>query len=330
MLLTLSNAKIEILRLRSLAEAIQTVCTSHRILTSAQMADSDDENGFNATLSAASEPTISQTQSNHSIVSNDENKSIPSISDENMAVFDRVLDKYRENENELYVRRADQAERSRFWSLPVVSELSESERDAISSADEEQTAKLLRADCIRQTFPWDAPGTDQEVLDEIIAQLKLVTQAPIGCSLTLRIHGLQNQFLLLDYYIKLLRPYSALWNTPEVEPAVVDAVKLVGDACKVMSTLKLTIVDTYKAKHDGHFKRMYEPRAGEWAHRFFEYEQDALGDKFAESAAKRAVDQFLGICERIIAANHNEEGLCRKRNRKAFEAGNVDVGGRKL
>ena len=88
MLLTLSNAKIEILRLRSLAEAIQTVCTSHRILTSAQMADSDDENGFNATLSAASEPTISQTQSNHSIVSNDENKSIPSISDENMAVFD--------------------------------------------------------------------------------------------------------------------------------------------------------------------------------------------------------------------------------------------------
>ena len=35
---------------------------------------------------------------------------------------------------------------------------------------EEQLTALLRAHHIRQARPWDAPGTDQEVVDEVIAQ----------------------------------------------------------------------------------------------------------------------------------------------------------------
>ena len=74
-----------------------------------------------------------------------------------------------------------------------------------------------------------------------------------------------------------------------------------------MSTLKLTIVDTYKAKHDGHFKRVYGPRVGEWAHRFFEYERrHGCGG----GACRRRKSDVKGVCNLKIVSTTSNDFRC--------------------
>lgn len=255
-----------------------------------------------------------------------------------MDLFSRVLDKYRTNKHQKQQYKIDAmgalqsdstvAEKL-YYNFAKKSDLEKTEKDAIlHKFDEEQLAALLRADCIRQARPWDAPGTNQEVVSEVIAQLKLVTQASHVPTFVAQPsplhHRATDEFLLLDYHVKLLRPYSQLWNSPGVEEAVVDAVKLVGEAVKVMKTLKMTRTQTKR----GHVCTDYEPAAGKWAHFFF-FSRGAMSDVgddgvtceygYGGSAIEKAVAQFNDMCEKIIAANHKEEGLCGKRNREAFE-----------
>ena len=227
-----------------------------------------------------------------------------------MELFSRVLDKYRKNKNQsnqLKVDRSLLKNQTAAGKLcgEVPPDLSKEEEDAIfDNFNEEQLTTLLRAHCIRQARPWDAPGTDQEVVDEVVAQLDLVTLIKDG-------------FLHVDYYVKLLRPYSQLWNSPGVYEAVVGAWTWVGKASKAMPTLKK---GTYK------FDVL--------APSFFSCgnNEDVYGDKFAGSAIKKAVDHFNGICETIIKANM-AGGACgigkstclrkvveRKRDRESFEA----------
>lgn len=209
-----------------------------------------------------------------------------------MELFDGVLDKYRKNEAQVHQLKVDRsvihktlAEKCVGRSSPNLSKI---EKDAIlKKFDEKNLVDLLRANCIRQARPWDAPGTDQEVMDEVIAQLELVTQASSQ-------RPVEDAFLLIDYYIKLLRPYSQLWASPGVKEALLDAKKLVTKASEMIP----------------------EPKEDEWAHSFFNC-GDMFGDKFAGSPVEKAIHQFISVCETMLDKIHKHEELCNKRDRDA-------------
>ena len=100
-------------------------------------------------------------------------------------------------------------------------------RKAYHALDDHPKNALLRAHMIRQGIPWDAPGTTNEIVSEVIEQLKIVSEVMEQLTDTDEdSHEFNNHFAFLRYYVKQLRPYPQLFGK-EVEEAVTNALRLV-------------------------------------------------------------------------------------------------------
>lgn len=155
------------------------------------------------------------------------------------------------------------------------------------SFDDEHQAKLLRAHEIRKGRLWEAPGSQEEIVDEVVAQLMLSVKND------------DDGFLHVDYYVKQLRPYPQWWDSPAVENAVVMAVKRNGD-----------------------FVKMYygEDDANATASETFFGERGLLHYMYVDSEkTSAAIERFNNLCESIISAAHKVGAETRKRNREAYE-----------
>ena len=71
--------------------------------------------------------------------------------------------------------------------------------------DDDQLEILRRAHCIRQQLLWQAPGTAQEIADEVVTQLKLAATSE---------RTDEEDFERLDYYVKSLRLFPQHWSSP--------------------------------------------------------------------------------------------------------------------
>ena len=244
--------------------------------------------------------------------------------DAGSAHLDAILDKCRKsthqfsycrNHLEIAVLESDAVSRctgagTGFWGQV---RLDRGEKAALAAFGDEEKAKLLRAFEIRQARPWEAPGGNQEIVDEIIAQLKLATPT--------------EDFLTIDYYVKQLRPYPQLWDSPAVEGAVVNALQRVGDVVKLFKDETSYEYREYSRFGDGEYRLAVEGAVVDTVVKVFKDEVFGGGDleffggrEYKEPLVKAAVDRFEELCEAIIKACHKTDAATRKRNRDAFES----------
>ena len=101
-------------------------------------------------------------------------------------------------------------------------------KKAYDALDDHAKNALLRAHMVRQGIPWDAPGTPNEIVSEVMEQLKIVSEVMEQLTDTDEDSTItfNNHFAFLRYYVKQLRPYPQLFGK-EVEEAVTNALRLV-------------------------------------------------------------------------------------------------------
>ena len=137
-----------------------------------------------------------------------------SLSAEHIHAFEDMLFQYRQfhfcHENSLVLFQHQDVDQ-------ILCDFPRIHKKAYDALDDHPKNALLRAHMIRQGIPWDAPGTPNEIVSEVMEQLTDTDEDS---------HKFNNHFAFLRYYVKQLRPYPQLFGK-EVEEAVTNALKLV-------------------------------------------------------------------------------------------------------